>query len=55
MVEQGCIQDVVTYNSILKGMCNEMMLSDADNLFAEMVEMGIIPDCCTFTTHQWLL
>lgn len=30
--------DVVTYNTILNGLCKAKMLSDADRLFEEMLE-----------------
>ncbi|KAG6385736.1 hypothetical protein SASPL_154614 [Salvia splendens] len=36
MVKLGCQMDVVTYNTILSGLCKGKMLSEADTLFNEM-------------------
>ncbi|KAK6925539.1 Pentatricopeptide repeat [Dillenia turbinata] len=49
MIEQGCSMDVVTYNTLLNGLCNERLLCDATLLFDEIVEKGISPYFCTYS------
>ncbi|KAK7857517.1 pentatricopeptide repeat-containing protein [Quercus suber] len=41
MLEQGCVMDLVTYNTILNRSCREKMLADADQFFNEMVERDV--------------
>nr|POE97450.1 pentatricopeptide repeat-containing protein [Quercus suber] len=49
-LEQCCVMDMVTYNTILNGLCREEMLAGEDQFFNEMVERVVFPDFYTFTT-----
>ncbi|KAF6147121.1 hypothetical protein GIB67_036840 [Kingdonia uniflora] len=49
MSTRGVSPDVVTYNSLIDGLCNSGQWEEATRLFSEMIGRGISPDVRTFT------
>ncbi|GAV92569.1 LOW QUALITY PROTEIN: PPR_1 domain-containing protein/PPR_2 domain-containing protein, partial [Cephalotus follicularis] len=46
--EQGGVEpDLVTYNAIIAKLCQDKLITDALNLFSEMKNKGVLPDCAT--------
>ncbi|KAK3024535.1 hypothetical protein RJ639_043727 [Escallonia herrerae] len=50
MVMKGILPDVVTYSSLIKGLCEQKRLDEACDLFQAMLRKGLLPDECTYTT-----
>jgi pentatricopeptide repeat protein len=45
--EGACSLDVVVYNTVIHGLCNEGGVSKACNLFHGMMQQGVVPDAVT--------
>jgi pentatricopeptide repeat protein len=51
VVKEGgaCSLDVVVYNTVIHGLCNEGEVSKACSLFNEMIQQGVVPDAVTYS------
>ncbi|KAG5554397.1 hypothetical protein RHGRI_012054 [Rhododendron griersonianum] len=47
--EKGVHPDVVTYNSLIHGLCSCGQWKEANGMFREMLDIGISPDIVTFS------
>lgn len=50
MVEECCTPDVVTYNTLINGICKEGNMEKALKLMDEMLERGLAPTKFTYTS-----
>lgn len=49
MVRKGINPDVASYNALINGLCKSFRISEAVELFEEMIESGCYPDEHTYS------
>ena len=50
MVETGCTPNVITFNTLINGLCREGRVLKAVALLDRMVENGLLPNHITYGT-----
>jgi pentatricopeptide repeat protein len=50
MIHRGFSPDIVTYNSLINGLCKRGRIQEALNLFEKLQAEGIQPDSITYNT-----
>jgi pentatricopeptide repeat protein len=50
MSEHGCTLDIITYSSIIDGLCKGRRVDDAIKLLSDLQSYGCMPDIITNTT-----
>ncbi|KAG1342173.1 putative Pentatricopeptide repeat-containing protein, mitochondrial [Cocos nucifera] len=50
MLHQGCTPDIVTYNSLINGLCKMGWMRAALNLLEKLHAEGLAPDMATYNT-----
>lgn len=50
MSERGVTCNVVTYNTLVGGLCKKMMLLEAEKLIDQMKNAGLCPSVITYNT-----
>uniref|UniRef100_A0A0A9B0L0 Pentatricopeptide repeat-containing protein n=1 Tax=Arundo donax TaxID=35708 RepID=A0A0A9B0L0_ARUDO len=50
MLHRGVSPDVVTYNSIIDGMCKAQAMDKAEAVLQQMFAKGVLPVCTTYNS-----
>ena len=55
MKVHGIKLDIVCYTMVLRGVIVEGDFGKADELFDELLVLGLVPDVCTYNVCLWLV